>query len=252
MLGDGPKGATLAPIASLVVVVVLLATAAGVYPRDLPLSDFFQQFQIARTGLGRTLKLLGKFDIACCLMIFVCWATGNRRLLWRFVWAATTSGLFVLAVKLAVGRPRPRGDCLSFPSGDTSIAFVWAVILAAEYPLAGVPALLVAGLVGLMRVTAGRHYPSDALVGAAIGFAAAAGTAFIIKNDVPRWFYRITRRTRFGLVMVVVFLGGIAGRAWGGKVWPLLLAAVIVVVVMVPVLITKRRACARLARKPKP
>ena len=251
MTDDTPKRSTIVFISGVVVIAVLLAAAVAVYPSDVPISDSLQQSQITRTGFGRTLQLLGKFDIAFCFMFFVCWATGNRRLLWRFGWAGAVSGIFVLLVKLAVGRARPNGDPLSFPSGDTSIAFVWAVIIAAEYPLAAVPALLAASTVGLMRVTAGRHYPSDVFAGAAAGFAAAEVAVYTIRNNVPRWFYRITRRTRLGLLMVAFFLGGIAGRAAGGRYWPFVLAVVIVVVVMVPVLLTKRGAWAKRTRKPR-
>jgi len=234
------------------VTVALLLAALAVHFCDVPFSDYLQQLRIRITPFGRTLQLLGKYDVAWFSMFFVCWATGNRRLLWRFGWAAAASGIFVLLVKLAVGRTRPNGEALSFPSGDTSIAFVWATVIAAEYRLLGVPAFLAAAVIGLMRVTGGMHYPSDVLAGAATGFAAAGISVYMITDNVPRWLYRATRRTRWGLLLVGGFVGGMAARAaTDSRWWPaVVLAVAIVVLVFIPVLISKRKACAKLARRP--
>ena len=189
-----PREDKLAAIIRTQVVVLLLAAAFLVYPSDTTIAEFLQDFHPTRTPLGRTLKLLGKFDVVFLFMLFLCWAGGNSRMLWRFVPAAVTSGLFVPMVKIIVGRPRPSGDNLSFPSGDSSIAFVWATVVAAEYPVLAVPCFVAAAAVAVMRITARRHYPSDILVGSAIGFAAAGVAIYTVRNDAPEWLLKPLRQ----------------------------------------------------------
>jgi undecaprenyl-diphosphatase len=99
------------------------------------------------------------------------------------VWGAD---LMALAVKAAADRPRPfeslpEPDPLltatvgaSLPSGHAATSFAGAVLLAAIVPRAA-PALLVLALgVSFSRIYVGVHYPTDVLLGAAIGAAVAA------------------------------------------------------------------------------
>ena len=74
-------------------------------------------------------------------------------------------------VKTAVGRERPNGaDDQSFYSGHTSNTFMWATVIDDHFGWkAGVPAYVVASLVGISRVTRGSHWASDVLFGAAMG-----------------------------------------------------------------------------------
>lgn len=66
----------------------------------------------------------------------------------------------------------------SFPSGHTSSAFTVATMLSLNYPKWYViaPSFVWAGLAGYSRMAMGMHYPSDVLMGAAIG----AGSAYLI------------------------------------------------------------------------
>lgn len=93
------------------------------------------------------------------------------------------SGLITPAIKLAVGRSRPRNNVgiahfqpfsdpnASFPSGHTTEAFALASVIAAHYQedWVGYSAYSVAGMVGLARTYHDAHFASDVLMGAVIG-----------------------------------------------------------------------------------
>lgn len=58
----------------------------------------------------------------------------------------------------------------SFPSGHTGSSFAAAWVLYRELPKKfGVPALILAGLIGLSRLYVGVHYPTDVLFGVISG-----------------------------------------------------------------------------------
>lgn len=71
-----------------------------------------------------------------------------------------------------------RRDTYSFPSGHSTTAFALATTLSLRYPKAyvAIPVHLWALFVGYGRVYLGVHYPSDVLVGGAIG----SGTALAV------------------------------------------------------------------------
>jgi undecaprenyl-diphosphatase len=93
------------------------------------------------------------------------------------VWSAD---LIALGLKAATGRPRPFEsipgvDTLvgatvgqSLPSGHAATSFAGAVILTYLLPRAA-PVFLLAVAIAFSRVYVGVHYPSDVVVGAALG-----------------------------------------------------------------------------------
>ena len=97
--------------------------------------------------------------------------------------AATT-----LAMKYSINRDRPfktypfidkqtDGGSPSFPSGHTSNAFATATAMTFAFPkwYVATPAFAWASAVGYSRMHLGVHYPSDVIVGAAVG----AGSAWL-------------------------------------------------------------------------
>lgn len=97
------------------------------------------------------------------------------------------TGIFVGTMKNAIGRERPAmRDCpecvtttsnQSFPSGHTAMAFTGAGLMCSNeiqksgFGMTCLGGLALASTTGILRIAADRHYATDVLAGAAIGFA---------------------------------------------------------------------------------
>jgi hypothetical protein len=99
------------------------------------------------------------------------------------------AGLWISLLKTVTSRTRPSGgtqgsgrffsynppkgeDNRSFPSGHAMGSFALATVFAHQYPEKRWVSWVfygAAGLIGVSRITLGRHYPSDVLVGAILG-----------------------------------------------------------------------------------
>ncbi len=79
------------------------------------------------------------------------------------------------AVKLSVDRERPNGENNnSFPSGHTSNAFTIATVANHYYgKKGGIPAFAVAIFFAVSRLEKNKHYLSDVVFGATLGYIAA-------------------------------------------------------------------------------
>lgn len=106
----------------------------------------------------------------------------------RMAEALVASSLAAWTLKRVVGRSRPytgfgpgenefldfprNADAQSFPSGHTATAFAMATVLAGStrHPLVRAGAFAFAGSVGVQRITARRHWASDVLAGALLGY----------------------------------------------------------------------------------
>jgi len=83
------------------------------------------------------------------------------------------SGFFVQALKFSINRARPYYGSHSFPSGHSAAVFAVASVFAYEYKdkiWLGTALYVAATLTALSRVNDLRHYPSDVIIGSAMGY----------------------------------------------------------------------------------
>jgi undecaprenyl-diphosphatase len=102
---------------------------------------------------------------------------GRRAAEHGLVAIAVTSAIVNGPLKLIFRRARPnsrpplipRPRTTSFPSGHAASAFAFASAVSREIPAAAVVLLPLASIVSYSRVYVGVHYPSDVVLGAAVG-----------------------------------------------------------------------------------
>ena len=142
-------------------------------------------------GLSRFLSFWGNYPVYNVSLAVLIWlyGVGRKSSKWRRIalvclLAASFAGLFDDAIRMTVGRPRPdtnlpdhfhgftnafEGTYQSFPSGHAATTFgTAAALLVCDLPL-GLLATAYAFAVIWARLELYRHYPSDIIVGAAIG-----------------------------------------------------------------------------------
>lgn len=108
----------------------------------------------------------------------------------------------------AEGRPSNPDDLTSFPSSHTSQAFLTATLLHEQYgrqhPWVSVSGYAVATATGAMRVLGNKHWATDALAGAAIGFLSAE----TIWHLYPALTRRLPARLAHKLLLVPTYAPG--------------------------------------------
>ncbi len=103
-------------------------------------------------------------------------------------------------IKNLVARPRPytrledltilisKPGEFSFPSGHTASSFAAGVVFFRQLPKKwGVPALILAILIGLSRLYVGVHYPTDVLAGMIVGTLLAIGSEYLVLKGIEIW-----------------------------------------------------------------
>lgn len=69
----------------------------------------------------------------------------------------------------------------SFPSGHTASSFAAAGVFYSNLPKKfGVPAVILAGLIGLSRLYVGVHYPTDVIAGIIMGILLSSGAEMLV------------------------------------------------------------------------
>lgn len=191
--------------------IVLLVCAAAVFPFDGVLSKKAVELASQLGGdLRRELEAWQQFGqfgwivvSAIALALLQPWRT--RRLL-DLALAVALTWIVAFGLKLLIGRPRPKfddpgillgpfgeypvsseagvrhawefwtpisSDLWSMPSSHTAFAVMLSVFLSAMAPRLRPLVIALAATVGVCRVLFGAHYPSDVLVGAAVGWVCA-------------------------------------------------------------------------------
>jgi membrane-associated phospholipid phosphatase len=102
--------------------------------------------------------------------------------------AAIVNFTYTEVLKVAVGRERPNGeDNQSFPSGHTSQAFAMASVAQQHYGWKiGVPAYALAGLMGVSRIHEDKHWLSDVVAGAGLGYIVGLTVVRVNSRSVER------------------------------------------------------------------
>ncbi len=139
-------------------------------------------------GWVNAFRQMGKAYVLIWLLLLWSCVTDRWRPTITVLIALVLVSLSVCPLKMAVHRDRPNRSRLvaaargtpepehtavrgmSFPSGDTAVAFAVAQVLASVSSGVWMPVLFAAaGAIGALRVATLAHYPSDVFVGALIG-----------------------------------------------------------------------------------
>ena len=103
--------------------------------------------------------------------------------------ALAVNGVTTVLLKVATNTSSPDGERYAWPSGHTSSAFTFAAVVNEYYgPLAGIPSLALAGLVGYQRIDSRVHDFSDVVFGGMLGYIVGTSIARDQKAQFPEVF----------------------------------------------------------------
>ncbi|HEV8585320.1 MAG TPA: phosphatase PAP2 family protein [Methylomirabilota bacterium] len=144
---------------------------------------------VPKAAAFRSITRLGSKDVLLPAAVVLVVLLPRQFLRRWWVWAVVMLAVATLEGfgKVGIGRPRPAGMRLGFPSGHTAAAAAFYLMACylfegvvrrwAKYVLYGVAGVLIA-LVGLSRMVLRVHWPLDVLGGAALGVAVVAAAAW--------------------------------------------------------------------------
>jgi len=163
--------------ANLLPLVIGGGTALAVLPFDDEISD---ELRGRATELGDSGNIVGSpvtIGVSVGAMLLAVPFTENRRFR-AFAFSLAQAHIvdtgLKYALKSAVSRTRPNGENENaFPSGHTVSTFAVATVAGHYYGTkVSVPAYTIAALVGVSRIENGKHYLSDVIFGATLGYIA--------------------------------------------------------------------------------
>jgi membrane-associated phospholipid phosphatase len=103
--------------------------------------------------------------------------------------ALAVNGITTIALKVSANTRAPDDEKYAWPSGHTSSAFAAAAVVNEHYgPLAGIPSLALAGLVGYQRVDSQVHDFSDVVFGGFLGYVVGTSIARENRAELPEVF----------------------------------------------------------------
>ncbi len=95
----------------------------------------------------------------------------NRQRAFTMITALSITGLTTVGLKAIRNNDTPNGNCWAWPSGHTSSSFTVASVLDEFYgPRVGIPAYILASVVGWRMMDSGNHWGSDVVFGATLGW----------------------------------------------------------------------------------
>jgi membrane-associated phospholipid phosphatase len=179
----------LVTLATFLALSAIVATV-GILPGDVAIRRaILDTIGDSLHGVAVVVNPGGKWWVLGPALLLLLWYSPVARRHWWLWWVMlAVAGGMEQIMKQVVGRPRPSGSSTGFPSGHTTAATAFAVLLiyvvtrerwprGARWTLT-VAAVLLAALVGWARVMLHAHWPSDVVGGFLVGAACAAAAAW--------------------------------------------------------------------------
>ncbi len=209
---------------SLMSFIVLLGGLSALSQIDFPVIQFMRATPLHlledigrignRLGHGSTLVLC---SVAALLVGYLWKQHRFTQIGVQTLLAHGVSGLVTQIIKHSVGRPRPRlahqdhweigpsfqSGLDAFPSGHSSASFAVAAVIARHFPRYAWLVYGGAAFVAFSRIIKGSHFPSDACVGALLGYV----IGYILSRPLVQWRISVIESLAQGLPFYVGGLG---------------------------------------------
>jgi membrane-associated phospholipid phosphatase len=163
---------------------------------DKAVQEYSQDEGLLRKDVARLLDLYGggwAYPLTLLgIGITSFWQNNDKAMAFhKFEYVITSFEVTVIITNLlkwSVGRERPnKQSTTSFPSGHTSGSFVVAATMDELYGFrVGLPAYVIAGLVGIERIHDNKHWLTDVFAGAALGTVIGRGFGIVYHNKLTR------------------------------------------------------------------